>query len=1209
MAKQIVSQNRYAGGISYSEKEGPQTSYLFSKAVDYRTDPTKLKLNPQALKVSGNTVTDLIIDGDRQGTDTYLYGDSGNIYLRDTDESWSVLTNVAESQANGMRYFGEDSYLYYTSDNTIGRYGPFGGTKSFTDDFLGAEGGIPQNTHSLQLDGVADYATAADHSSLSPTGDISIEAEVRHNSLPDAGDSMAILGKWNESGNQRSYLFELYGSSNYFGDGTDGAVTVSTNDVYDSGFTEPLVDATCTATSGTYSISATNASFTANDKILVHQTQNGTAGTWERLEIQSYTAGTITTKTPLANSYVSGAQVLVLNEFTNFTVNTGITLTAKAWNGSTGGILAFLVSGTLTVTGNIVGTGKGFRGRTSRADVSKNNGEGINGYSVYDDSSRKNGGQGGSKDTPRSGGGGGGGNGAVGGNGQPSYSTHGTIYGLGGSVVGTSDLTTMVFGGGGGMGADGWTSYQQNGTGGHGGGIIMLSATTLTVTGTVISKGNNGGTGGGQDGGGGGGAGGSVLLKAQTGTLGTTLVTATAGAGGSGGGGNGGAGGVGRVHIDYLTSYTGTTNPTLNATQDNTLTGDATYQLRLGTSSTGTNEEYLAYTLSAPPQLDTWYRYQVAYDASLSTAYFYLNGELLGQNSGTFTSIFDSTALLSLGASFDGTGAAENFLDADIDDYRFFDDIRTANEFFINNEAVLASSTANLQAYYKLNNTEDDSSDNSNSLTLVSAPPYITDVAFSAATSRRDLDQSNDATGQTYTLATTIDEGDTHRQSFVPDKDPQKSIEVLIATVGTGDWTITVHDGLNREITSKTIDNTDLNSGDYEFVFDDIYRPVLGATYHFHLTSTVADGTVTSGTASDLEDCDFHTYYQFLVDDRNHPIHPVVNQLAIGNERYLATWDGVSWNPHTLALPSGYRIRCLGTWRGYLMIGCVLGDEIKAYDQGMIFVWDGIHTTYNDYIPIKEGGVNSIVSGDTMYFTAGYSADLMQYNGGTPQKIRRMPKVLSTDTLEINRNAMTMYKGLVRIGMAENCTSTDLERGVYSYGSFHKELPETLSFDYPLSLGITNGAELELGMLMPIGSKLLIGWRNGATYGADLVDPVNPPYTLGTIEFLITDTGKIEAEKQAAVLRAYFKALADGDTVKIKYKIDRADDWIEGITEKDSGYAAVEDEKEARLNIPTRNNRFNEAQFALDIGTTNTTSPEVYGIAMEFDDMNAENRV
>ena len=86
----------------------------------------------------------------------------------------------------------------------------------------------------------------------------------------------------------------------------------------------------------------------------------------------------------------------------------------------------------------------------------------------------------------------------------------------------------------------------------------------------------------------------------------------------------------------------------------------------------------------------------------------------------------------------------------------------------------------------------------------------------------------------------------------------------MIAAVGTGDWTLTVHDVQNKEIAAVTVTNANLNTGDYEFMFDSVWDAVIGQDYHFHITSTVADGTVTTTTSGNLNTVDFHTYYQIL---------------------------------------------------------------------------------------------------------------------------------------------------------------------------------------------------------------------------------------------------------------------------------------------------------------------------------------------------------
>ena len=1199
MAKIFLPQSRFQG-LSYSEKEGLKSSYLWARSVDYRSDPTKLKILPKTAKVSGSTVVDLIMDGDRQGTDTYLYGDAGNIYKRTSADSWSNLQTVASSSGNGMKYFGEDSYLYYTSDKVIGRYGPFGGTQTFANDFLGAQGGIPLNTHSLDLEsGSSQYATAADSASLSITGDISLECYRKFESLPTVGNSMVFMSKWNADTALRSYLFELYAISGYFGDGDSGALTISADT------TQAPVDSACTGTAAAYTLSATNASFAVGDKILIHQSQGSGAGTWERNVIAGYTAGTITLTTALSNSYISGAQVVVLEEYTNVTVNTGITWTAKAWDGTVGGILCFLASGTVTISGTINASGKGFRGGTGVAAATANQGEGTAGGGVQTTSANGNGGGGGTSSEGAgqySNGGGGGGHAAAGTAG--SVSGGGGTAGAAGGTTGTADLTTLTFGGGGGGGGRGSGVTGTPGTGGNGGGIVFIIGVTIAdITGAVLARGIDGAGATGEGAGGGGGGAGSVLLKAQVATLGTTKISGTAGAGQdvTANGGDGGAGGIGRIHLDYYTSYTGTTSPTLDVIQDNTLVTTTSYQLRLGVSSTGTNEEFLTKTLTVDPVVGTWYRYAVTWVASTSVATFYLAGVSLGTSTGTLTAIHNNVTLFAIGAKFT-TGTAGSFFDGKVDDDRIFNDIRTASELFTNMDTEIGTATANLQGYWQVDNSVSDSTANANNLTLVNTPVYSTDVPFSSATARLDLDQSLDTSGQTETLPTAIDEGTTNRQTFVPAKDPQKSIEVNISVVGTGDWTLTVHDALNRTIVSKTVTNANLNAGDFEFIFASVWRPVIGASYHFHITSTVTDGVVVTTTLNDLETVDYHSYYQFLVEDDHHPVEQIVNKLGIGNERYLATWDGITYSPMAVVLPSGYRIRCLGTWREYLVMGTMRGTNISDYDQGRLFFWDGIHTTYNFYVDVPEGGINCILSGDPLYFMAGYSGDFMTYAGGGAEKIRRMPKIVTADTLEFNRKAIAMWRALVHIGMAENSTSTTIERGVFSWGTLHKELSPTMSFDYPLSLGITTGATLEIGMVFPIGSELLISWRNATSYGVDKVSPSNAPFATATCEFLISDADKIWAEKQAQFLRGYFKALVSGDSVTLKYKIDRNSSFVSGTA------VTTADKKEARLPLPTKANRFNEFEYAVDLATTNSTSPEFYGIALEVDDLQHERR-
>lgn len=77
-------------------------------------------------------------------------------------------------------------------------------------------------------------------------------------------------------------------------------------------------------------------------------------------------ASTVLLTSPLANTFVVGGrnrvQVVRVPLYTNLTVGAGNSITAPAWNGTTGGLIAIHASGTITVNGAISANGLGFRG-------------------------------------------------------------------------------------------------------------------------------------------------------------------------------------------------------------------------------------------------------------------------------------------------------------------------------------------------------------------------------------------------------------------------------------------------------------------------------------------------------------------------------------------------------------------------------------------------------------------------------------------------------------------------------------------------------------------------------------------------------------------------------------------------------------------------------------------------------------------------------
>jgi hypothetical protein len=360
------------------------------------------------------------------------------------------------------------------------------------------------------------------------------------------------------------------------------------DDVSGNGSSGPLAVTTGTTTINTIRSPATGAmgatsvdlstptGFAAGQFIFLHQSQGMGVGAWEIAEITAVAGARLTVRNPLANAYSSAgtnrAQAVVMPQYTTVAVSGG-TVTAPAWDGNTGGILAFLANGAVTVSGGAIDmSARGYRGtpRGTTANIPGFQGEGTTGASVRATAANGNGGGGGARtdcDCCWAGAGGGGGHGTPG--------TGGSVGGAacqagggGGAAIGNAAQTTIFFGG---AGASGGADEDGHGSAGaHGGGIVYIAAASVTVsaTGAVQSDGQAGqaefnfsGCG---SGGGGGGAGGAIYVRAPSVNLGTSLVRARGGVAGDEPGNcgtAGGVGGVGRITVRGAAAVMGTAVP------------------------------------------------------------------------------------------------------------------------------------------------------------------------------------------------------------------------------------------------------------------------------------------------------------------------------------------------------------------------------------------------------------------------------------------------------------------------------------------------------------------------------------------------------------------------------------------------------------------------------------------------------------------------
>ena len=361
-----------------------------------------------------------------------------------------------------------------------------------------------------------------------------------------------------------------------FGTGADGPLSVH-GTAYTDSVRTPLRGLNVEGQAFVRVVEATG--FAAGDEVLLVTIVDGAraasrAGQWETKRVTSVSLDTHTLyfATGLGHRYeaVDGKahQALRVPQHTDVTVPTGAVLTAHAWDGATGGVVAFRATGTVRVLagGRIHADGIGYRGGPKVANGHEGDGfagEGLFGTGSQGIAANGNGGGGGGHEWCHSGNSGGGGSnatpGAAGVWNPPGYSCgcggrpHCRDGGAPGEVVGEETLARLFMGGGGGSGGHDGDNPDNGGTGGDGGGVLFVAARRVQAAGTVSARGGgapNDPTG--ETGGGGGGAGGSVYLVGRAVEVVEVDVAGGSGAPGASGRPHGGRGGDGRVRLDAV---------------------------------------------------------------------------------------------------------------------------------------------------------------------------------------------------------------------------------------------------------------------------------------------------------------------------------------------------------------------------------------------------------------------------------------------------------------------------------------------------------------------------------------------------------------------------------------------------------------------------------------------------------------------------------
>lgn len=502
-----------------------------------------------------------------------------------------------------------------------------------------------------------------------------------------------------------------------------------------------------------------------------------------------------------------------------------------------------------------------------------------------------------------------------------------------------------------------------------------------------------------------------------------------------------------------------------------------------------------------------------------------------------------------------------------------------------------------------------------------------------------NVNPNQSGSGFTYIPPTTVSESSVNLRYFQSDIEPLDKIDVYVQTKGTGDWTLTLHDGLNNTLATKTVLNVNLvNNAFNDFRFSTpqrIYVSPSARTYHIHVTSTVADGALTTSSNGDLTGADLEVFANRLISTTNgiHPMARFLQYEVIGNSNYLSVWEPLSdpptndeWVRHRLAFPSEYEVCGLSVFNEYLAIALqkVSTSGLADPQEGLIAWWDGLSAVgdnkANYFTRIPEGTPQCITQfKNNIYYYAGGAWYRINSPSAQPVKVRTMP---GSDTefsgatapLTIYPYAASVRRGVLLMAYPSTTTNTSINYGVYSWGSVDQNFPESFGYSYLLSTGSTNYSvsnNLTIGMVQNFGDTLLISWRddlNGG-YGIDVVNNASPPAVNASWQSNIFDDGFPGKDKKASYLLATFLTLPSDCSFRLKYKLERSANWTyssngSGVSGAYKSTDFANSMNVARFDVNTAN-RYTEIQYGVDI-ISGTVSPIFTSVAQVYDNLAEE---
>lgn len=319
------------------------------------------------------------------------------------------------------------------------------------------------------------------------------------------------------------------------------------------------------------------------------------------------------------------------------------------------------------------------------------------------------------------------------------------------------------------------------------------------------------------------------------------------------------------------------------------------------------------------------------------------------------------------------------------------------------------------------------------------------------------------------------------------------------------------------------------------------------------------------------------------IDGDFHTMRVAIGVVIVNDGDVLAMYDyDDAFAPTALRMSTGTKGRCLLDRNNRVIVGG------KENDDGKFITWLRTADSWEDKKSAQGAQVNAMGFLEAgVMAQVGNAGKLKYWNFGETVPLTTIP-----GTASAYPGAVAEYNTITHIGM-----NGGTKNGVYSLGRLDLNDPRALNLEYIPSHGKLTGTEI--GALCNDGTDLLVSWKDGSTYGIDIIDNANK--AVAVYESLKLTMGKANMDKLYRMVKILLaEPLPAGCSVSLKYRAtkvtaqeaaaDDADGWVPTTMSDERSAINQENETKGIFNLEGQGEK-------LDIQITLTPSgnltPEV----------------